>query len=40
MGIIFAHDLFLLQVEELLAKVEILRLKYPQDYRRETLLSG
>lgn len=29
---IFAHDLFLLQVEELLIQVESLRRKYPHDY--------
>jgi toxin YhaV len=32
---IFAHDLFLLQVEELLTQVANLRLKYPQDYRQK-----
>jgi toxin YhaV len=32
---IFAHDLFLLQVEELLTQVANLRLKYPQDYRNK-----
>jgi toxin YhaV len=32
---IFAHDLFLLQVEEILAQVGNLRLKYPQDYLRK-----
>ena len=32
---IFAHDLFLLQVEELLTQVENLRLKYPQDYHKK-----
>ena len=32
---IFAHDLFLLQVEELLTQVANLRLKYPQDYHKK-----
>lgn len=32
---IFAHDLFLSQVEELLAQVETLKLRYPQDYLRK-----
>jgi toxin YhaV len=32
---IFAHDLFLLQVEELLAQIGNLRLKYPQDYLKK-----
>jgi toxin YhaV len=32
---IFAHDLFLLQVEELLIQVANLRLKYPQDYHKK-----
>ena len=32
---IFAHDLFLLQVEALLTQVANLRLKYPQDYRQK-----
>ena len=32
---IFAHDLFLSQVEELLTQVANLRLKYPQDYRQK-----
>jgi toxin YhaV len=32
---IFAHDLFLAQVEELLTQVANLRLKYPQDYRKK-----
>ena len=32
---IFAHDLFLLQVEALLTQVAKLRLKYPQDYRQK-----
>ena len=32
---IFAHDVFLSQVEELLTQVTNLRLKYPQDYRKK-----
>jgi toxin YhaV len=32
---IFAHDLFLSQVEELLTQVANLRLKYPQDYHKK-----
>jgi len=32
---IFAHPLFLDQVEQLLAKVEHLRQKYPKDYQRK-----
>ena len=32
---IFAHDLFLLQVEALLTQVANLRLKYPQDYHQK-----
>lgn len=32
---IFAHDLFLLQVEKLLTQVKNLRLKYPQDYHKK-----
>ena len=32
---IFAHDLFLLQVEALLTQVANLRLKYPQDYHKK-----
>jgi toxin YhaV len=32
---IFAHDLFLGQVEELLIQVANLRLKYPQDYHKK-----
>jgi toxin YhaV len=32
---IFAHDLFLSQVEELLTQVANLRLKYPQDYHQK-----
>lgn len=32
---IFAHDLFLAQVEELLTQVANLRLKYPQDYHKK-----
>ncbi|WP_373544821.1 type II toxin-antitoxin system YhaV family toxin [Chamaesiphon sp.] len=32
---IFAHDLFLSHVEELLTQVANLRLKYPQDYRKK-----
>ena len=32
---IFAHDLFLLQVEELLTQVENLRQKYPHDYQKK-----
>ncbi len=32
---IFAHDLFLSQIEELLTQVENLRLKYPQDYHKK-----
>ncbi len=32
---IFAHDLFLSQVEELLTQVAAVRLKYPQDYHQK-----
>jgi toxin YhaV len=32
---IFAHPLFINQLEELIAKVENLRLKYPQDYKKK-----
>ena len=32
---IFAHSLFLNQVEELLIQVECLRQKYPQDYKKK-----
>ena len=34
---IFAHPLFIRQLEELLLKVENLRQKYPQDYRQKNV---